>query len=188
MVPMPHSRCHAERIARLGNDSYPAMQLGDLEIRPGRQLPLVIFDRPAASQSAQRCSIGGRSGILDHSGTTSLAWQWLEMETGEHGAAPQSWSGQTSGQPSAPSVRRGQRSDATPLTRDSDCLGSALLLDDLVALHPQVQLWSAIRSLWTITRIETYVESVNSRALDLILDPSNGGHMARATSRISGHG
>ena len=61
------------------------------------------------------------------------------------------------------------------LTRDSDWLGSAVLLDDLAAANPNLQHWSTIRSLWAITRIEAYLASGEfSRALDLTLDPSIG--------------
>jgi LuxR family maltose regulon positive regulatory protein len=164
-------------------DSYPAMQLGDLEIQAWAAI--AAGDLRSARQHLNRAAAmldrEGARGILDHSGTTSLAWQWLEMETGEHGAAPPDHGADRhvrSAFPQPISKALTAITDARlRLTRDSDCLGSAFLLDDLVAAHPQVQLWSAIRSLWTITRIETYVESGEfSRALDLILDRSNGVH------------
>jgi len=117
----------------------------------------------------------GTRGILDHSGTTSLAWQWLEMETGEHGSAHPDHAESRHVRSAFPQPINEALTTITDarirLIRDSDYLGSAVLLDDLVTADSQVQHWSTIRSLWTITRIETYVESGEfSRALDLTLE------------------
>jgi LuxR family transcriptional regulator, maltose regulon positive regulatory protein len=164
------------------SDSYPAIRLGDLEIQAWAAI--AAGDLRSARQHLNRAAAmldrEGVRGILDHSGTTFLAWRWLEMETGEHGSEPDHGGDRhvRSAFPQPISEALTTITEARlRLTRDSDRLGSALLLDDLVAAHPQMQHWSTIRSLWTITRIETYVESGEfSRALDLTLDPSNGGH------------
>ena len=168
---------------RSSSDSYPVTQLGDLEIQAWAAI--AAGDLRSARQYLNRAAAmldrEGTRGVLDHSGTTSLAWQWLEMETGEHGSAEADHAGNKHVRPAFPQPISEALTTITDarlrLTRDSDCLGSAVLLDDLVAAHPQVQRWSMIRSFWTITRIETYVESGDfSRALDLTLDPSNGVH------------
>jgi LuxR family maltose regulon positive regulatory protein len=168
---------------RSGSDSYPATQLGDLEIQAWAAI--AAGDLRSARQHLNRAAAmldrEGTRGILDHSGTTSLVWQWLEMETGEHGSAAADHAGNRHVRSAFPQPISEALTTITDarlrLIRDSDYLGSAVLLDDLVAADPQVQHWSTIRSLWTITRIETYVESGEfSRALDLTLDPSNGVH------------
>jgi LuxR family transcriptional regulator, maltose regulon positive regulatory protein len=165
------------------SDSYPAIQLADLETQAWAAI--AAGDLRSARQHLNRAAAmldrESARGILDHSGTTSLAWQWLEMETGEHGSAPPDHGGDRHVRSAFPPPISEALTTITDarlrLTRDGDCLGSALLLDDLVAAHPQVQHWSTIRSLWTITRIEAHVESGEfSRALDLTLDRSNGVH------------
>jgi LuxR family maltose regulon positive regulatory protein len=164
-----------------GSDSYPAIQLGDLEIQAW--VAIAHGDLRSARQHLNRAAAmldrEGARGVLDHSGTTSLAWQWLEMETGEHGSVPPDDGGDRHVRSAFPEPIGEALNTITDarlrLIRDSDCLGSALLLDDLVAAHPEVQHWSTIRSLWTITRIEAHVEAGEfSRALDLTLDPSSG--------------
>jgi LuxR family transcriptional regulator, maltose regulon positive regulatory protein len=164
-------------------DSYPAIQLGDREIQAWAAI--AAGDLRSARQHLNRAAAmldrEGARGVLDHSGTTSLAWRWLEMETGEHGSAPPDHGGDRHVRSAFPQPISEALTTITDarlrLTRDSDCLGSAVLLDDLVAAHPQIQHWPTIRSLWAITRIETHVESGEfSRALDLTLNPSNGVH------------
>jgi len=168
---------------RSGSDSYPLTQLGDLEIQAWAAI--AAGDLRSARQHLNRAAAmldrEGTRGILDHSGTTSLAWQWLEMETGEHGSAHPDHAESRHVRSAFPQPINEALTTITDarirLIRDSDYLGSAVLLDDLVTADSQVQHWSTIRSLWTITRIETYVESGEfSRALDLTLDPSNGAH------------
>jgi LuxR family transcriptional regulator, maltose regulon positive regulatory protein len=164
-------------------DSYPAIRLGDLEIQAWAAIDAgdLRSARQHLNQAAAMLDREGARGVLDHSGTTSLAWRWLEIETGEHGSALPDHGGDRHVRSAFPQPISEALTTITDarlrLTRDSDCLGSAVLLDDLVAAHPQVQHWPTIRSLWAITRIETHVESGEfSRALDLTLNPSNGVH------------
>jgi LuxR family maltose regulon positive regulatory protein len=164
-------------------DSYPVVQLGDHEIQAWAAIVAgdLLLARRHLNQAAALVNREGARGVLDHSGTTALAWLWLEMETGEQRPVQPDHERYGHVRPAFPQPICDALKTITDarvrLTRDSDWLGSALLLDDLVAAKPEVQHWPMIRSLWTISRIEAYVKAGEfSRALDLTLDPSNGLH------------
>jgi DNA-binding CsgD family transcriptional regulator len=161
-----------------GSDAYPTMQLGDLEIRAwaavvGGDLRSARHQLDRAAALLDRKLDGG---ILDHSRTTSLARQWLEMETGEHGPAQPDHDADLRSRSAFPQPVSDALQTITDaqlrLTRDTDWLGSALLLDDLAAANPNVRNWPAIITLWEMTRIEALLEAGQfSRALDLTMGP-----------------
>ena len=161
-----------------GSDAYPTMQLGDLEIRAWAAV--VAGDLQSARHQLDRAAAlldrKPDGGILDHSGTTSLAWQWLEMETGERGPAQLDHDADRRSESAFPQPISDALHTITDarirLTRDSDWLGSALLLDDLATANPNVRNWSAIIALWEMTRVEACLEAGQfSRALDLTMGP-----------------
>jgi LuxR family maltose regulon positive regulatory protein len=160
-------------------ESSSNWQLGDLEIRAW--VAVVAGDLRAAQYhlNRARAMIDRESarGVLDHVGTTRSASQWLEMETGEH-VPPQSDHADDS---RAQSVLPQPISQALEtitdarirLIRDSDWLGCALVLDDLIAAHPHIQQWQAVGCMWAVARIDAYVAAGEfSKALDLALDSS----------------
>jgi LuxR family maltose regulon positive regulatory protein len=167
--------------ASFSGDSYPVLQLGDHEIQAWAAVVAgdLLLARRHLNQAAALVNREGARGVLDHSGTTSLAWLWLGMETGEQRPTQPDHDVDGSVRSAFPQPICEALKTITDarlrLTSDTDWLGSALLLDDLVAAKPEVQHWPMIRSLWAISRIEAHVEAGEfSRALDLTLDPSNG--------------
>jgi LuxR family maltose regulon positive regulatory protein len=163
------------------SDFYPVMQLGDHEIQAWAAIAAgdLLLARRHLNQAAALHDRESARGLLDHSGTTSLAWQWLEMETGERGSLRTDHGEDRRIRSVFPQPIREALATITDarlrLTRDGDWRGSALLLDDLVAGNPNLQHWSMIRSLWAVSRIDAHVEAAEfSRALELTLDPSNG--------------
>jgi len=162
-------------------ESYPKVQLGDLEIRSWERI--VAGDLRSARQYLNRASaLLDREiarGTQEHAGTSCPAWQWLEVETGEQGSP----------QPDRPADGRTRSAFPQPISqalemitdarlrliRDDDWLGCALLLDDLIAANPNLLQLPTTRSLWTSTRIDAYLAAGEfSKALDLALNSPNG--------------
>jgi LuxR family transcriptional regulator, maltose regulon positive regulatory protein len=156
--------------------SYPNVGLGDLELRGWARI--VAGDLRSARQYLNRAlALIDRQGarVWEHAGTTLSAWQWLEMEIGEHGPPQPDHAGDGATRSAFPqpiSQALEMITDARlRLVRHDDWLGCALVLDDLIAVNPHVQQWSTTRSLWTITRIDAYLAAGEfSKALDLALD------------------
>jgi LuxR family maltose regulon positive regulatory protein len=158
-------------------DSYPNVQLGDLEIRVWAAV--VAGDLRSAQHHLNRATamIERESvrGALDHAGTTKSARQWIEMETGDHIPAQFDHDGESRARSVFPQPITQALETITAarlrLIQDNDSRGCALLLDDLVSANPRVPQWSAVGCLWAITRIDAYLNAGEfSNALDLALN------------------
>jgi DNA-binding CsgD family transcriptional regulator len=160
-------------------DSYPNVQLGDLEIRAWAAV--VTGDLRSAQRhlndAAAMIERESARGAIDHAGTTWFARQWLEMETHDHAPmqfdhAAERHSRSAFPQPISQSLET--ITDARlRLIRDHDSRGCALMLDDLISANPHIPQWSTIESLWAVTRIDAYLAAGEfSNALDMALNSS----------------
>jgi LuxR family transcriptional regulator, maltose regulon positive regulatory protein len=162
-------------------ESYPNLQLGDLEIRAWTAV--VAGDLRLARHYLNRASAlldrEGARGVPEHAATTWSAWQWLEMETGEHGPTQPDDAGDSKARSAFPQPIRQALETITDarqrLIRDDDWRGCALVLDDMIAAHPRLRQWPTTGSLWTITRVEAHLAAAEfSQALDLAMNSPSG--------------
>jgi LuxR family transcriptional regulator, maltose regulon positive regulatory protein len=162
-------------------ESYPNLQLGDLEIRAWSAIAAgdLRLARHYLNRAAALIARDRVRGVLDHVGTTGSAWQWLEMETGD--GPPTQLDHPADSHIRSPFPEPTSRALETitnariRLIRDNDRLGCALLLDELITANPHLWQWSTIGSLWAVTRIEAHLAAGDfSKALDLALTSSNG--------------
>ena len=160
-------------------DSYPNVQLGDLEIRAWAAV--VAGDLRSAQRylndAAAMIERESARGALNHAGTTWFARQWVEMETGDHATTQVDHAAERHSRSAFPQPISRALETITDarlrLIRDNDSRGCALMLDDLIATNPRMQRWSTIGSLWATTRISAYLAAGEfSNALDLALNSS----------------
>jgi ATP/maltotriose-dependent transcriptional regulator MalT len=168
--------------------TYTALQLGALEIRAWESI--VAGDLRTAQQQLDRAAglLDSESdrGNLDQAATAWPARQWLAMETESRIATPPDQQ-QTTPSRSAFPHPIGQALETITdarrrLIRNSDSLGCALMLDELIVTNPQVRQWWTTGWLWSIARIDAHLAVGEvSHALDLTLNsltlnsgPANG--------------
>ncbi len=157
--------------------TYPALQLGALEIRTWEAI--VAGDLRSAQQLLDQADalIDRESdvGALDQGATLASARQWLQMEMGSRATPPLDHLETGTAQSAFPHPVGHALETITDarlrLTRDSDSLGCALLLDELMAANPQVQRWWITGCLWSFARIDAHLSAGEfSNALDLALN------------------
>jgi LuxR family maltose regulon positive regulatory protein len=163
--------------------TYTAVQLGALEIRAWEAI--VAGDLHSAQHQLDRADAlvdrGSDLGTLDQGATISSARHWLEMELGKQiAASPDHFqtSPARSAFPHPISQALETITDARMrLIRNSDPLGCALMLDELIVTNPHVQKWWTTGCVWAIARIDAHLAAGEfSKALDLTLNssPANG--------------
>ena len=160
-------------------ESYPNLQLGDLEIRTWTAV--AAGDLRSAQHYLNRAAAmierESARGAIDHAGTTWFARQWVVMETGNHAPAQSDHAAERHSRSAFPRPISQALETITDarlrLIQDNDSRGCALMLDDLVSSNPRVPHWSAIGTLWAITRIDAHLNAGGfSNALDLALNSS----------------
>jgi LuxR family transcriptional regulator, maltose regulon positive regulatory protein len=157
--------------------TYAALQLGAFEIRAWEAI--VAGDLRSAQQQLDRTDAlldsEGDRGSLNQGATIWPARQWLEMETEIRTGTPPDHLGITPARSAFPHPI-GQALETIAdarlrLIRNSDTLGCALMLDELIVTNSQVQRWWTTGSLWSIARIDAHLAAGEvSHALDLTLN------------------
>ena len=156
--------------------TYTALQLGALEIRSWEAI--VAGDLRSAQQQLDRADAlldsESDQGTLDQGATIWPARQWLEMETEIRTATPPDHLETTPARSAFPHPIGQALETITDarmrLIRNSDSLGCALMLDELIVTNPQVQRWWTTGSLWSIARIDAHLAAGEvSHALDLTM-------------------
>ncbi|HJY44685.1 MAG TPA: LuxR C-terminal-related transcriptional regulator [Propionibacteriaceae bacterium] len=163
--------------------TYTALQLGALEIRAWEAI--VAGDLRSAQQQLDRADalLASESdqSTLDQGATIWPARQWLEMETEIQAVAAPDHLETTPARSAFPHPIGQALETITDarmrLIRNTDSLGCALMLDELIVTNPQVPEWWTTGCLWAIVRIDAHLAAGEvSEALDLTFSssPANG--------------
>jgi LuxR family transcriptional regulator, maltose regulon positive regulatory protein len=159
--------------------TYPTLQLGAHEIRAWEAIGAGDL-RAAQRQLDQADALidhDSDPGGLDHGAAIRPARQWLQMETGARAATPLDHLGPGPERSALPRPLGHALETITDarlrLIRNSDSLGCALQLGELIVSNPQVQRWWITHCLWSIARIDAHLSAGEfSNALDLALNLS----------------